>query len=531
MGWRAPAAVVVTMAVTLSGASAGERPIVYGGDADFPPYEYLDKDGRPAGFNIALIQLAALRANVPLQIRLLPWREVLPKLDRGEIDLVSLAYSDDRGRTYAFLWQTWTLQQAVLFPRGRPSYPTRLDQLANDVVAVEDGSLVHELLMDLPEATRPVLKIATSQPEAVRLFLAGQATAVAGNELSLRFAAADLREPPYVAIRVKSLAYHLATRRGHEAAVAPLLQAIQQFSADGTIHRLVEEHLSIRTPIQWRRLLLFAVSVAAILFLGLLAAIVWSRALQARVRNRTLELLKQRNELERQSHLLDLAHDAIIVRDLNGAVTFWNRGAEEIYGWERREALGRNVTELLQTELPEPLELIEEKLAREGRWEGELKHVARGGREVWVHSRWALQRGPEGYREAVLEINSDVTSQHVAREQLREGEARFRAVADALLGGLIVVNEEGIIEIANPSAERITGWSRAELVGRPLSLLLPPDVEDLQQFYARARERGMGKRTQWRLRRKDGAIISFELALFQFWLGGKHFIGGTFREI
>jgi hypothetical protein len=56
-------------------------------------------------------------------------------------------------------------------------------------------------------------------------------------------------------------------------------------------------------------------------------------------------------------------------------------------------------------------------------------------------------------------------------------------------------------------------------------------VGDLQEFYARAREIGMGKRTQWQLLRKDGAIVPFELSLFQFSLGGRHFIGGTFREL
>ncbi len=529
-----PRVAVVIAAVLLAAASADaqeQRPIVYGGDANFPPYEYLDQEGRPAGFNIALIQLAALRANVPLEIRLRPWREVLSLLDSGAIDLVSLAYSDQRGQQYAFLAQTWTLQQAVLFQPGRTSYPTRLDQLANEVVAVEDRSLVHDLLRSLPEVVRPVLKVTNSQPDAVHLFLAGQATAVAGNELSLRFAARGFRSAPYVAVRVKSLAYHLATRPGHEAAVAPLLRAVQQFTADGTIHRLVEEHLTVAAPFQWRRVLWFGVPIAALLLFGFLGALAWSRALQARVHSRTLELLRQSNELERQSRLLDLAHDAIIVRDLQGAVTFWNRGAQEMYGWDRREILGRNVTEMLHTEFPEPVEKLEERLAREGRWEGELKHVARDGRLVWVHSRWALQRGPDGYREAVLEINSDITGQRLAREQLREEEARFRAVADALLGGLIVVNDEGTIEIANPSAERITGYSRSELVGQPLSVLLPPGVGDLEQFYARAREVGMGKRTRWQLRRKDGAIVAFELALFRFRLGGKHFIGGTFREI
>jgi PAS domain S-box-containing protein len=519
----------VLMAASPGFAQQG-RPLVYGGDADFPPYEYLDENGTPAGFNVALIQFAALRANIPVVIRLAPWKDVLPQLDRGEIDLVSLAYSEERARRYAFLDQTWTLQQAVLFRPGRPSYPPALNQLQNETVAVEERSLVHDLLATLPEVQRPVLKTFASQPEAVAAFLDGQSSAVAGNELSLRFAAARLSDEQLAPIRVKSLAYHLATRRGNESAVAPLAAGYRRLASDGTLHRLVEEHLTVAgTP--WTTFMRLLGPVAGIALVGAVLAIAWSRTLRHRVRDRTLELVRQKRAFEQQSQLLDLAHDAIIVTDLEGHVTFWNRGAEEMYGWSRHEALRRDLTELLRTELPEPRDAILERLASQGRWEGELKQVRREGRTIWVKSRWALQRGPDGGREAILEINSEITEERRQREQLRAAEERFRAVANNLLGGLIVVDDRGIIEIMNPAAERITGWTAGELVGQPLAQLLPPDVGDLSAFYAAARSKGLGKRTQWTLRRKDGTLVPFELSLFEFHTGGKYYLGGSMREI
>src|SRR6202035_74703 len=95
--------------------------------------------------------------------------------------------------------------------------------------------------------------------------------------------------------------------------------------------------------------------------------------------------------------------------DLQGRILFWSRGAEVMYGWLRREALGRNMAEVLRTEYPEPIELIEAVLLREGRWEGEANHYRSDGRRLVVASRWALHRDSDGAPVRVLTINNDIT--------------------------------------------------------------------------------------------------------------------------
>jgi PAS domain S-box-containing protein len=131
----------------------------------------------------------------------------------------------------------------------------------------------------------------------------------------------------------------------------------------------------------------------------------------------------------------------------------------------------------------------------------------------------------------VLAISTEITQERQRREELRAAEERFRGVADNLLGGLVVVNEQGIVQIVNPAAERITGWTKQELVGQPLSVLLPEGVSDLKEFYAAAREKGLGKRTEWELRRKDETLVPFELSLFEFRAGGEYYLGGSIREL
>ena len=96
--------------------------------------------------------------------------------------------------------------------------------------------------------------------------------------------------------------------------------------------------------------------------------------------------------LREQASLLDLTHDTVFVRDMNDIITYWNRGAEELYGWNKEQAVGKVSHRLMQTIFSTPLEQINEQLFRTGRWEGELTHTKRDGTQVVVASRWSLQR-------------------------------------------------------------------------------------------------------------------------------------------
>ena len=83
-----------------------------------------------------------------------------------------------------------------------------------------------------------------------------------------------------------------------------------------------------------------------------------------------------------ESHILDLAWDGIFMLGLDGTIEFWNRGAEEMYGWTRAEAVGRISHQLLKTRFPYPLAKIMDELGRRGKWSGELGHTTKSGREL-----------------------------------------------------------------------------------------------------------------------------------------------------
>ena len=111
--------------------------------------------------------------------------------------------------------------------------------------------------------------------------------------------------------------------------------------------------------------------------------------------------------LSQSQHFFELVNDSVMTRSMEGLINFWNRSAEELYGWRKEEAIGRVSHDLLRTQFPKPLEEIESELIRNGRWEGKLVHTTREGGRVVVESRWTVEL--EGQLGALVEINTRST--------------------------------------------------------------------------------------------------------------------------
>jgi PAS domain S-box-containing protein len=124
-------------------------------------------------------------------------------------------------------------------------------------------------------------------------------------------------------------------------------------------------------------------------------------------------------ELTEKARLLDLTHDAIIVRDVAGHIRYWNHGAEELYGWSQKEVLGKLSHRLLKTEFPIPLKQMIAELHRTDRWIGELWHTKRDGRRITVLARKTLDRDSQGNPASVLEILTDITARKQAEADQR----------------------------------------------------------------------------------------------------------------
>jgi PAS domain S-box-containing protein len=167
------------------------------------------------------------------------------------------------------------------------------------------------------------------------------------------------------------------------------------------------------------------------------------------------------------SGLLELAHDAIVIRTIEGTVLFWNRGAERLYGWSAEEATGRNMQELLHVDAGTPLERIHRDLISDGQWEGLLNQVCKDGTRVTVESRWALQR-ISGASTPVLEINRDITARLAAEENVRRSERKLRFITDSAPILLAHCDREERFKFVNKSYAARFGTVPGMLVGRTI---------------------------------------------------------------
>jgi len=146
--------------------------------------------------------------------------------------------------------------------------------------------------------------------------------------------------------------------------------------------------------------------------------------------------------LAEQARLLNLSNEAILVRDSEDRITYWNRGAEELYGYSPEEALGKVVHRLLQTEYPKPREQIFNELKRNDRWSGELVHKRKDGSKIIVMSHWSLDRDKRGRRANTLETNNDITQRKRSEVALQRSRDMLEKLVQQRTRALRMANTE-----------------------------------------------------------------------------------------
>jgi len=175
---------------------------------------------------------------------------------------------------------------------------------------------------------------------------------------------------------------------------------------------------------------------------------------------------EERDVIDEQQRLavLDSATDAIIIFDLDGHIKYWNKGAEQHYGWKQDAVRGVIIHTLLRTIFPSSLADVTSQLLRAGRWEGELRHTTRAGIILTVMSHWTLQYDARNVPVAVLETARDITERKTAEEKLRAASLYARSLIEASLDPLVTINADGKITDVNKATEEVTGLSREQLI-------------------------------------------------------------------
>jgi PAS domain S-box-containing protein len=241
------------------------------------------------------------------------------------------------------------------------------------------------------------------------------------------------------------------------------------FLACGSTHVLAI--MTILTPIYRFDAFMRAITAIA----SLLTAALLIRLIPRLAKLPSPEQLQEQNvKLQELKAAWDLAHG--LIRDLQGSITFWCHGSQELYGWSKQEATGQNSHVLLATKFPKPLPEIELELNAKGSWSGELIHTTKAGAHLHVATHWVLQRNPVTGAVSVIEVNNDITDRLRADEASQRLANIVESSQDAIIGSTL----HGAIISWNTSAESLFGYSASEMIGQSVLGLVPPVCRDVE---------------------------------------------------
>jgi PAS domain S-box-containing protein len=213
-------------------------------------------------------------------------------------------------------------------------------------------------------------------------------------------------------------------------------------------------------------------------------------------------------QLSQQARLLDLTYEAIVVRDLDNRISFWNRGAEDLYGWVDREALEQVAYDLLQTQFIQDDRDVNAILLETGYWEGELIHRCEDGAQMIVESRQVLLRDDEGNPKGFLEVNRDITDRKLSEFALQESEQRYATLTRLVPVGIFRSDRQSNYTYVNERWCEIAGIKSEEALGNGWTSALHPDDRDLVlEIWQIAITRNLPFSLEFRLRKANNRVV------------------------
>jgi signal transduction histidine kinase len=302
-----------------AGPAAGEVPavVVVGGDRDYPPYEFLDQAGQPAGYNVDLTRAIAEVMGMRIEFRLGTWSEMRQALLEGRIDaLEGLSWSEARARQFDFAPPHTVVHHAIFARRGTPPVAS-LEGLAGHDVVVHRGGIMDDTLTGQGRVSR-VLRTDTPA-DALRLLASGAGTYAVVAAVPGRWLVRDLglSNLEVVAPRVAAVQYGHAVRLGNAELLARFTEGLAIVKQTGRYDAIRERWLGVLEPpvFDWARFSRYAAVVILPLLLGLVASIVWTRSLQRLVAQRTASLAAEVAERRRALEQLERQQQALVEAD------------------------------------------------------------------------------------------------------------------------------------------------------------------------------------------------------------------------
>ncbi|MDQ2070470.1 EAL domain-containing protein [Natronospira bacteriovora] len=406
------------------------RVVRLGGDYGYPPYEYLDDNGKAEGFNVALVQAIAEREGWNLEVDLGPWELRRRGIESGDIDILPMFVSERRTAEVDFATPHVMVYHELFVPRGQTGIDS-FDDLAGREVIVQRAAYAHDVIQDADLGIYPVL--VETERDAIRLLASGRYDAALVSQIGGRQVLRELgfenlttTGPPILPVE-----YALAVRRGNTEMLDLLNENIAALRASGQFNRLYDQWLGPPSGPGWGDVLRYLGWLMALMVMLGLMTLVWITSLRRQVAQRTRELqreLKTRQATERALReseadaraTFEHAGAGIARLGLDGELLSVNGRLCAMLGLTRDDIEGQVLSAVTHESDLERLEgRMEECLAQQNAvFQLELRLQHRDGQSVWVTATLTLVRGTDGEPRHFILIAQDLTEVRELAEEL-----------------------------------------------------------------------------------------------------------------
>lgn len=298
-------------------APAVRQTIVVGGDRDYPPYEFIDKNGQPAGFNVDLTKAIAEVMGMNVEFRLGGWSDMRSALQSGQVDVLEgMSYSDDRAKEVGFSLPHAMVNHAVFARRDSPAVNS-LAELAGRSVAVHQGGIMHDVL--IREKFSGTLQLTPTPADALRSLAAGKTDFAIVAIVPGMYIIRELKLSNLVpAVRnVATVRYCYAVKKGNDELLSRFNEGLAILRKTGQYDLIYNKWLGVMEPenVNWKAIAKYGAIVVVPLVVLLGGFALWSRTLHRQVAVRTADLTREIAERKHAEEELRINQQQLVQAD------------------------------------------------------------------------------------------------------------------------------------------------------------------------------------------------------------------------
>jgi diguanylate cyclase (GGDEF)-like protein/PAS domain S-box-containing protein len=487
-------------------------------DNNYPPYLFVDRDGKPEGYLIDLWRLWEKKSGVPVDIRPMQWAAAQRAMRDGHADVIDMLFrTPERERVYDYSQPYATLDASIYVDRSISGLH-QARSLAGMIVGVQRGDACIDVLMDKGVSSLRSYAdyesiLAAARAQEIKVFCMDDTPA------SYYMYLHQDRHRFVKAFTLYSGRFHWAVRKGDKATMALVERGMARITAaEREALRRKWFAQPVQQPSDWGVLVFVALGALAVL----IAVLLWVRSLRGAVRARTAEIADKNRQLEQAARalladqaqlrsLFEGSPDAMALKDANRVYLHCNREFEALVGLPRERILGHTDDQVFAD--PGFVAMVKrrdgEVLAHGRTFRSDEAILSRDGVERHLEVIKVPIRGMEGRVTGVLAVSRDITARRRAERELRIASVAFESQ-----DGMMITDGKGAIERVNAAFTRITGFTAEEAVGMSPRILQSGlhDKPFYQEMWSALTGTGywIGEVVN---RRKDGRLYTARLSI------------------